>query len=425
MKVIVVHDRQEVADKIVEMLSQQGIINEDICHVLDAVSARNALTNERYDLAVIDLTIPHIFGRDKPSYQVADHLISEIYLLDHLYVPGDVIGITADMDAFNSVSTSIAANVMTIVQQSKDCMHWLEALREKVDYISRAASHRNRAFNSSHDYDVLIVTALDEELEPIKNFYDVSELPSFDRALTFAFVDRGGRGRRGVAFSVGAAGEAKAASFTQSLIGAFRPKLALMTGICGGVPEKTKLGDVIIAESALDWDYGKWQEEAHPADAPTLSEGDARPNGALKFVSRPDPQSISGTKAHGVARDLLTSGIDKNPEIIDEIKRESKGLVDRLKIRLAPFGSGSAVVGSDVILTQVRSLNDAIRGVDMESFGFYFACRHSKVIAPEAMCIKSVCDFADGTKNDEYHEACSFMSAMVARHIIEKIWDFA
>lgn len=34
-----------------------------------------------------------------------------------------------------------------------------------------------------------------------------------------------------------------------------------MTGICGGVKDKNNIGDLVFADAAIDWDYGKWSDE--------------------------------------------------------------------------------------------------------------------------------------------------------------------
>jgi nucleoside phosphorylase len=167
-----------------------------------------------------------------------------------------------------------------------------------------------------------------------------------------------------------------------------------MTGIRGGVPEKTALGDVIFAESAVDWDYGKWEEILDPrAVYETGVDKSTAFRTTSKFVSRPDPQSIRGSRAHGAVRDLLNRDPIELAILSKEIAQMSEGKISKFTPHLAPFGSGSSVVASEFILEQVRSLNDSIRGVDMECYGFYFAAKTTHVAKPEVLCIKAVSDF--------------------------------
>lgn len=421
MRAIIVHDRDTVAAEIERICAQCGLSGEHITRVRDATSARRAMSATLYDLAIIDLTIANISGRDEPSYAMADQLLAEIYLLDDMKVPGDIIGITQDAAALKRVATSIASNVMTVVEETPADSDWKIRLSEKILYTQRAAIHRQIGTNAQHEFDVLILTALDEEIEPYRERYDFSESNLFPRTYTFGFIDADGVGRRGAAFSIGKSGEARAASFAQSLLSIFRPRLALMTGICGGVPVKTQLGDIIFAESVLDWDYGKWLDGG--ADNEIGKENN--PVSEPRFVSRPDPISIRGSQAHGVVRDLIADRTLDEPNFLRGIAEGSLGLIKGFNSHLAPFGSGSAVISSDTILAQVRGLNDSIRGVDMECYGFYHAGANTHVARPEMLCVKSVSDHSNGTKGDSHHRACSVASAHVAMLIIEKYWKFS
>lgn len=409
MKIVIVHDRPTVAAAISNICVDAGAREADVVIVEDAVSARLAMTGTRFDLAIIDLTIPFIKGAGEATYAIADQLLTELSLTENMYVPGDIIGITQDATALKLVENAIPSKVMTIIEQKGDEPEWKQRLDEKLRYLQRSLAHRARAINAQHDFDLLVFCALDKELKPYRDHYDFSPLPHTDRCYVFGFTCHQGTQRRGIAYAVGGSGEARAASHAQSLISLFRPKLAIMSGICGGVPGKTNLGDIVFAESAVDWDYGKWEEDEE---------------GRSKFVPRPDPQSIKGSLIHGAVRDLIDQELLANSALVDELQKETKGAITAFTSHNAPFGSGSSVIASDTILAQVRGLNEAIRGVDMECFGFYHAALNTHVIRPNVLCIKAVSDFSNGLKDDTKHEACCFASSRVARFLIEELWDF-
>ncbi|RYX80183.1 hypothetical protein EON83_29730 [bacterium] len=425
MRVLVVHDRSEVATKIGKIAIAEGVEARLLVTVDDGTSARSALRENIFDLVIIDLTLPHIKDVDPPSYQTADNLLKEVFLLEDLKVPGDIIGITKSIEALELVATSIAPHVMTTIEEDNGGL-WERKLREKIQYARRAAGARQLSMNSTYDYDCLIVTALDKELAPFKAEYDLTEHPLFEGAFTFQFPDKTDTLRRAVAFSIGKSGEARAASFTQSLLAVFKPKLALMLGICGGVEGKISLGDVVFAESAIDWDYGKWETiQLKSAD----TEGDVAvpilSNLEPRFAARPGPVSISGSKADRTARALIASDLHGAPAFLKRINEVSLGLISSPTPQLAPMASGSSVVGSDTVIERVRALNDAIRAVDMECFGFYFAAQNTHVAKPEFVCIKSVSDFSNGTKNDDYHPGATFVSAAYGQLLLEHFWDFS
>lgn len=392
-----------------------GIAQSDCDVAVDGTGARRKLSEKLYDVLIVDLTLPHISGRDEPTYAVADALLSEIFLLDNLRAPGDVIGITRDVEAITLVATSIGAHVMAVIEERPDGA-WKAQLADKLNYVSRASLSRQSSFNSQSDYDVLLITALDVEMQPFRTWYDMYPSSDFEGAQTFGVSTARGNVRKGVAFSIGKSGEARAASATQSLLSAFRPKLVLMSGICGGVESKTAIGDVIIAESAIDWDYGRWEDEqAIDPSAEEVSQGGVR---KPVFLSRPDPVSIFDTALHRVVRDLLSRNHFEGPDLSRELRQQTEGRITRFKFHPAPMASGSAVIATEEITRRIRGLNESIRGIDMECFGVYLAVEKTRVKKPQVMCVKAIADHCNGMKNSEWHRPCSDASFLVTREIM-------
>jgi nucleoside phosphorylase len=194
----------------------------------------------------------------------------------------------------------------------------------------------------------------------------------------------------------------------EGLICQLRPKLAIMIGFCGGVESKTNLGDILIAETAIDWDFGKWKPNASSS----------------KLYSRPEPITIRGAPAHLIARRLVERGVHKIDGLAEAMSLRSAREITEPKIRLAPFASGSAVVADAHVLETLRSLNEDIGGVDMESYGFYYANRYSRAAKAEFLCIKAVADHCKPDKDDRLHDACCYASAELARHIVTREWAF-
>jgi nucleoside phosphorylase len=82
----------------------------------------------------------------------------------------------------------------------------------------------------------------------------------------------------------------------------------------------------------------------------------------------------------------------------DEIKIHNEGMV-----------SGSAVV-ADVDIVNEKIKSRKIYGIDMEAYGVAFACNNAPS-KPKPIIMKSICDFADEDKNDEYQEIAMKISA--------------
>jgi len=56
----------------------------------------------------------------------------------------------------------------------------------------------------------------------------------------------------------------------------------------------------------------------------------------------------------------------------------------------------------------------------MEIYGLYSAVENSSNPKPKFFALKSVCDFADSNKDDNFQRYCSFMSANVLRVFMER-----
>jgi nucleoside phosphorylase len=416
MTVLVIHDREKVAAQIEDLLREtvEGTVMIDVAD--DQRVAKVFLTDKIYDLVIVDLTIPFFKGKDEPTFQAADLLLRELFEYESFNVPGDVIGITRDDTALQAVENSLGPHLMVTIREDSVGL-WKASLADKVRYAFRASRTRSISVNRHHDRDLLIMTAIDKELDPYRQRFELSPIPHFRGAYEFAFM-AGGKARSGVAFSAGRSGQPPAASFAQALITMFRPRLALMSGYCGAVStsddpdkRKVKLGDLILVEASYAWDYGKWTEEKEGEETISV------------FRSRPEPIDVRNSPIHDLVREFMRSDFAKDPVLLAEVSRLSKGAVNDFAMHRGPLASGSAVVTNDRIVEQIRGLNEAMLGVDMESYGFYQAAETTRVVKPQFLCLKSASDFCNGEKGDDLHEACSFISASAAAWLIER-WKF-
>jgi len=408
MKVLVVHDRPDVTKELIDLLVSLKVERHMIDIAEDGVSVRSALQQKIYDLAIFDLTIPHIKGRFAADYSTAEQIFHELFYTESMNVPGDLIGLTKEADALGHINASIGPHLMAVVEETNDD-RWKTLLKDRIEYATKSVRTRQRSINSRYDYDALVVTALDKEFAPYREIFELKEVPHTPGAYEFLFRDLKGQHRRGVSYSIGRAGQSAAASHTQALVSQFRPRLALMSGFCGGIKEKkVTIGQIIIAESIFDWDYGKWKGEGDKA----------------VFVARPEPITIRDTKAHRLARRIVDEGLTDQLQVAERARVLSGDKINAVKLSLAPIASGSAVVADEEVIPRISSLNEDICGVDMEAYGFSFATTKTPVVKPEFIWVKTVADFCDRHKADTDHAACCYLSAMVVREILLKRWDF-
>lgn len=404
MNILIIHDRSDVRSEIADLCSDTLNGSCLIEQAGDYVSGRNALVARTFDLAIIDLTLPHIEGKFDPNYDTAHELIQEIVESSAIYAPGDLVGISRDAKAASLLQGDIGSHLMVIIEETPDGQ-WKEQLEDRINYVRRSRHSRQLSLHAHYDYDACILTALDKEMEPYRDNFEMQEDGYFKGAYKFLYKDGAGVTRRGIVCSIGRAGPARAASKTQSLLIWYRPKLLLMSGFCGSIKSDLRLGDIAIFETVFDWDYGKWESRGYFRQ---------------EFLARPEPISIRELEIHDFARRIVTEGIPEFQELVARAKRLSPKIGNSIAVRLVPAASGSAVVANPRIVRRIRGLNESIGAVDMESYGVYLAAGMTPGPRPDFLVVKSVADYCDVKKTDDFQAGCSLLSAEVVLHILKK-----
>jgi nucleoside phosphorylase len=407
MRILIIHDRSDVATAIHQLVSSETECKIDI--VENVFRAQNQMRQYWYDLAIVDLTLPIASRLPEAKLEYAEALLKDMFEGDELKTPADVIGISRDGDAVTAISSSIGQHVLAVITEDPDDA-WHVPLIEKVRYVRNSRRGRLRAAATVHEIDAFIITALDKEATPYRDLLELTRCDEFDGASEFAFNSRDGHAKRGVLISAGKSGQVPSASLAQAVITQLRPRLAIMTGFCGGVARRISLGDVGMFTSSAAWDYGKWEEGAN-GEAP-------------KFLARPDALNIPvGTVAAAVR--VLSEQRRVFDDSTNATVRSMLGRLDREpEVKAVAAGSGSAVVTSENVLSRIVDLNENIYAIDMESYGFYHACLNTSVVRPDFVCIKGVADHCNGDKNSEWHDPCSFLSATLAIEILRNRYDF-
>lgn len=411
MKLLVVHDRREIANELKDIIARECAESCKFDVAYDLLGARDFLRANIYDLVILDLTLPVSEGQvDTPLSNVAI-LLDEVFAGADIHAPADILGISRDPDILDTVKSRIGDHVLACIHEDA-AGKWKDVVVAKLGYIGRVTEARQIAISARHDVDVLIVTALDKEAAPFRTMFELHPVPHMRGALSFGFQCSEGRMRRGILFSVGASGQAATGSATQSMLMFFRPKLALMTGFCGGVAGKVSYGDLLVFTTSYAWDYGKWEEIDKGAGPETV------------FRARPTPRNIPARGIRETVRTLLNGDYVPTHAAVGEAAGLSGGRVPSWTTRQTAAASGSAVVTSGQIVDEIRDLDDGIWAIDMESYAFYLACETTPVVQPDYVCFKSVADYCNGTKEDSLHPACCFISASFAKLLITSKYRF-
>ena len=369
MKIAVIHDRIELADEIADIAREAGPRNCEVVISHDLLSARDLLKAKLFDLVIVDLTLPVKIGKNEPTLRNAELLLEEIFEGTEIKRPGDVLGISKDVDAISLVATTIGRHLMGCIAEDLDGL-WRKAVAEKVRYVASATLSRQTVANASYDHDLVIITALDKEAAPYAELFELRQHPTFRNAKAFSFQSQDGRMRRGALFSVGNSGQGPTGSATQALLTQLRPRLALMTGFCGGVKKRASFGDLMVFKTVFAWDYGKWEDMKNV-------EG-VKP----KFRPRPSPVAAEEEGVARLVRDLKAANYQPDAATMTRVSQASGGKLTGWALKPTAAASGSAVVTSLDVLNQIVDLDENIWAIEMESWAFYHACRNTPRPSP-------------------------------------------
>jgi nucleoside phosphorylase len=89
-------------------------------------------------------------------------------------------------------------------------------------------------------------------------------------------------------------------------------------------------------------------------------------------------------------------------------------------MHLGPVASGASVVADPSFLEEVKLQHRKLLGVEMEAYGVLAAAEESPLPQPKAFSIKSVCDFGDENKNDQFQHYAAFTSASALKIFVER-----
>jgi nucleoside phosphorylase len=195
-------------------------------------------------------------------------------------------------------------------------------------------------------------------------------------------------------------------SAVQSVLSITRhePKYTILCGIAGGIKTSggMELGDIIVAEQVILYESSK----LIPAFL-----------GYGTKVERRTQTYRSSRALIDLAKHLQ---VDRWPDQIS-IKLQST-TTERLSPRVVfgPIASGEKVVANDSFLKPIKKSYPTLKGIEMEGGGISLAA-DSFHEPCESLVVKSICDWADNSKNDEWHTFSSYAAAVFTKHLVDKI----
>jgi nucleoside phosphorylase/CheY-like chemotaxis protein len=404
MKVLIIDDDQTKVREVLKVLASAGIAEEFVDTSGSVVGAAKLLKESEYGLLVLDLVLPMRLS-DEPSDLGGTRLLSEIVRDSSLNRPEHIVGLTVSEEALEKAQPEFSRGLWSIVRYGPDVSEWKDALVEKARYL--LARENVEQENILSKTDILVICALARpELSQLK----LSLGDNFEEILVYGDHTRYFRAEiplptRGVSVTVCSApsmGLTAAASLTTKACMHFRPKIVVMTGICAGRKGEVKLGQCIVASTSWDYGSGKFVGSAD----------------GVQFKANPYQLAIDPA-AQSAAEAVLgdQAFLDRTHDRFQGNKPDQ-----RLTGLLAPLASGAAVQAhgeffESVAQKQVRK----VAGIDMEAFAVSWAAREATEPKPLCVIAKSVADFADEEKADDFQDYCSFTSASIGFEIATRL----
>lgn len=394
MRFLIVDDDPDKTNRLSFHLASQGISEADIVCCDSASAARKILAVAPFDAMLIDVLIPARSG-ESPLGINSIELLRQIIDDGTSIAPRYIVGVTADPKALKDFELEFRKMTLQVIHVDVASDDWKERLSNFVTYMKRAQS-ADAAYRS----DVCVLNALrNPELEAILSLWPLKQgsenLLNSSVVFRDGSIDFGSGEKKIICAHPAQMGPIASAHAAEAIIRHFRPRVLIMTGICGGFSDQVSLGDIVVAERSWDWQSGKWSDEGVLLPAPEQRMGSAE----LIAHSRTIPQDFVKIMHERYA--------ENRPDYCP-------------KIVVGPMVTGSSVVASNDIQKAFRNQHRKMVAVDMECFGVYYAAAVSAGPRTEVLCVKSVSDLADREKTDDFQRYCSHMSAGLGLEILKR-----
>jgi len=358
---------------------------------MDASAAAYALQSKRYDLLVLDMNLPLRSG-ERPRAEVGVEILRSIQQKKDFIRPRHIVGLSEYQELVERYSLEFAADMWYLVRYQDDTDSWARQLGRMLVHIADTAS----PFPAGpYLTDLAIITALHKvELESVLSLDATWEQVRYeddDTAYYQGVFVRNASSLTVVAAAASRPGMTAATALAMKIISRYRPRVLGMAGIAAGV--RAHFGDVLIADNVWDYGAGKAVPEA---------------GGKSAFLPAPDaiplsPNLKSRFEVFGLEREVLRN--------IQSAWNGPTRTYAPLQSWIGPIASGASVLADRSIVDELVLRNRKLVGVEMEAYGVFTAARDCVDPRPQTFVVKSVCDFGDGEKNDDFQAYAAYTSA--------------
>lgn len=403
INVLIVDDNVEKISNIVNVI-QKNFADVNIETKTFANDAKKYLKDNSVDILILDICLPEMAGGTLKK-DAGISLLKQINGSACYTYPRYVIALSQYEELAKEFDLDVGVIHKSLVYDSRT-NEWKVKLKESIGSAISIIS--NNKSKRSYNYDIAVICALEEELDIVKKSLDnVIEIQVTDDDYVYfeGTFQKDGIIRRVIMAQSTHMGMVPAATLTTRLIYNFAPKYIVMTGIAAGIKGKANFGDIIAAE--YTWDYGAGKE--------LIEEERAVHRNTIEQIHI---ETSVATMVRRVAADT---------SMLQDIKKSFTGAKPdtELKVVIGPVASGASVIANPQVVESIKNgqIRDTV-GIEMEIFGVYYAARWSVSPKPKYIALKSVCDFADVDKNDNYHAYASYTSASLFVELAKRFFEY-
>lgn len=411
IQILLVEDNPHKQNNIKTVILDNSNIKEGDLHIASSIKeAKRFLYENYYDLMILDLVLPLEENSDANAQFGLDFL-EDIHANPMIKSPIQIIGLSGFSDMVEKHGVQFKKRLWHLIDYEADSTGWQDQLKSILYHLVKTRQRFVTESVRKHLYDIAIITALPTpEFEAILKLSDIWEKVSIENEATTYYKTKfsaAGKTRTIIAATADQMGMTASSHLSTKIILYFKPKYLIMAGIAAGVKDRELgFGDILIAEQAWDYGAGKMSEAKQHNSSElqdVIFEADTRPI-----------QLTSELKAK------ITSFIMSNTLLLDTIQNSWPADKPRTKLqaKLGPIASGSYVISSESILNEIKLQQRKLIGIEMETYGVYYAAEHSPDPQTKAISIKSVSDYGDGGKDDKYQKYAAFTSAQFIYNFI-------
>jgi nucleoside phosphorylase/CheY-like chemotaxis protein len=398
INLLIVDDSQVKVGHLVDFLSLFSTPEQlRIEAVGNVYEAAQALRGRVYDLLILDLNIPLRAG-EPPRDEGGVRLLRAIQTRPDIKRPDHIVGLTA----FDTLRAKHAGDfdeyLWTIVHYDPAQEDWLHRIGRKVVHIMQ------RGTDPSADYgvDLCLLTAMHSvELEAVLDLPCEWHAQAQGRDSTIYHKGKICNKVDVVAASANEVGMPSAAALAMKMISTFRPRYIGMVGIAAGVAGN--FGDILVGDQS--WDYGS---------------GKLRKQKGTSIFS-PSPQAYALDPILKSRFQLFSLDRSIAKQIFDDWDRDRPS--EQPAVRIGTIASGAAVIADGKRLEEIATADRKVVGVEMEAYSVFVAARLAPEPRPLPFVVKSICDFGDKNKNDDYQRYAAFTSARYVHAFAEEYLD--